>query len=252
MHELFNGKFGRIHHGYLNDYAQLTSLAHYADNHPRYTEVAEGDLCWLVDGGETHLFFKHPTLTNHLPTPDQIRDDIQTGKLHTLEDILNPRLANLKFILELKTGYGDAQPAVEKAMNLMQAHARGRYWVDAFNPQLLAMVKQVSPTTYTSLHTQLGVYGRYLVRTTYERPRVKLLDLYKLPMVDAITVTFQRRPSSVVRPLESLIERIHRHVFGAGKQLIMGGVRNPKTFDKLQCSRALAAYRKWDKARFAA
>jgi len=240
---MFNGKFGRIHHGYLNDFDRLSSLvpaAERPDSH--FTEVAEGDLCWLEDRGKCHLFFKHPSLTNRLPPPAQLLKDLRRGKLLTLERILNPALRSIRFILELKTGYGDVRAALSKALRLMQRHARGRYWVDSFNPRLLGLVKSVSPRTPTSLHTG-GIYGRYLVRTTYERPRLSLIDLYRLPQVDAITVTYQRRPSEMVRPLEAAIARNHRHVFSAGKHLILGRVRSPRTFNRVQQCGAVAAYR---------
>ena len=244
MLDLFKGKFGRIHHGYLNDTNKLKSLVPAAERpDSNFTEIAEGDLCWLVDRGTSHLFFKHPSLTNRLPSPARLLNDLRQGKLLTLEQILSPRLSSLRFILELKTGYGDPRLALRKALRLMQRHARGRYWVDAFNPRLLMLVKSLSPHTPTSLHTPVGVYGRYLVRTTYERPRVSLLDLYRLPHVDAITVTYQPRPSTMVRPLQSAIARTHRHVFNAGKHLILGGVRSPSTFNEVQQCGAVAAYR---------
>lgn len=244
MIDLFDGKFGRIHHGFLNDCRKLKSLLPAArDPRSNFTEIAEGDLCWLVDRGKSHLFFKHPSLTNRLPSRARLLDDLNQGRLLTLDTILSPRLSSLRFILELKTGYGDPRLALRKALRLMQRHARGRYWVDAFNPQLLKLVKSLSPHTPTSLHTPVGVYGRYLVRTTYERPRVSLLDLYRLPHVDAITVTFQPRPSVMVRPLEAAIARTHRHVFSAGKHLILGGIRSPRTFNRVQQCGAVAAYR---------
>ena len=244
MLDLFNGRFGRIHHGFLNDYGKLISLLPAASSPgARFTEIAEGDLCWLVDRGRSHLFFKHPSLTNRLPSRARLLDDLHRGNLLTLDKILSPRLKSLRFILELKTGYGDPRVALRKALRLMQRHARGRYWVDAFNPQMLKLVKSLSPHTPTSLHTPIGVYGRYLVRTTYERPRLSLLDLYRLPQVDAVTVTFQPRPSTMVRPLEAAIAQTHRHVFSAGKHLILGGIRNPRTFNRVQQCGAVAAYR---------
>lgn len=244
MLELLNGKFGRIHHGFLNDGEKLASLVPLARRPDSpYTEVAEGDLCWLQDRGRCHLFFKHPSLTNRLPSPARILADLRRGRLLTLERVLRPRLASLRFILELKTGYGDIRLALRRALELMERHAQGRYWVDAFNPQLLALVKELSPGTPTSLHTPVGIYGRFLVRTTYERPRVSLLDLYRLPQADAITVTFQPRPSVMVGNLEAALARIHRHVFSAGKHLILGGVRSPRTFDRVQQCGAVAAYR---------
>ena len=243
MLDVFNGKFGRIHHGYLNDFNKLSSLVPEAEApDSRFTEIAEGDLCWVEDRGKCHLFFKHPSLTNRLPSPAILLKDLRQGKLLTLERILCPSLASLRFILELKTGYGDLRVALRRALYLMQRHARGRYWVDAFNPQVLGLVKSVSPRTPTSLHTG-GIYGRYLVRTTYERPRVSLMDLYRLPQVDAVTVTFQRRPSVMVGRLEAALAHNHRHVFSAGKHLILGGVRSPHTFHRVQQCGAVAAYR---------
>ena len=114
-----NGTFGRIHHGFLNNLNQLRALRTHCRADGEFTEIAEGDLCWLVDGGDVELFFMHPSKLNRLPRRQEIRAGIEKGTIPTLSDILDPDLDQLKLIVELKRGYGPARPALEKLLDLL-------------------------------------------------------------------------------------------------------------------------------------
>ena len=251
IRQVLDGKFGRVHHGYLNDLSSLEALVTHCGACDLYTEVAEGDLCWVNDGVRPLLFFKHPSLTYRLPPAPAIREEVEAGRLHTLEQVLVDDLAPLRFIVELKTGHGPATPCLERALDLLERHAHGRYWVDTFDPDMLARVKAISPATPTSLHSRLGVYGRRVWRTSYEWPNLVPMALEALPMVDAVTVTYKNSPAHWLGRFGATIEGVHRHLLAAGKALIFGGVTDEQRFQKVRQSPALAAYRKFDKARFA-
>lgn len=241
--------FGRIHHGFLNNLDWLRALATHVGN-DEYVEIAEGDVCWLVEGGEVLLFFMHPSLTFKLPKPQEIRDAISRGELPTLADVLASEFSALPFVVELKTGYGSRRKALAKLLSELEANASGRYWIDTFHPGHLALVKKLSPKSPTSLHSRLGVYGRRVWRTTYEFPNVSLKSLYRLPQVDIVTVTYKNSPALLFRPVGATIDGIHEHVQLAGKQLVFGGIQSEVEFRAVTRSKARAAYMKWDKEKF--
>ena len=251
MVQLLEGKFGRIHHGFLNDIKLLKALETHCRGESEYAEIAEGDICWLVEGDDVELFFMHPSKLNTLPSRKEIRAGIEEGTIPTLSDALHSDFGRLNLIIELKCGYGPKRPAVEKMLEMLEDGAGSRYWIDTFSPRLLAMVKEISPKSPTSLHTRLGVYGRYVVRTSYEFPFMWFRSVYGLDQADAITVTYKYSPAKYLKKWGKTIDEIHRHVFKAGKQLVFGGIENQEFFDEIGKSKAIAAYRKYGKEEFA-
>ena len=153
--------FGRIHHRFLNDLTLLERFRHRPPS-PHLTEVAEGDLCWYVNGSEIVAAFVHPSGLNRIPTLNEVRAGIEQGSIAQLDDVLDRRFDDIPLVVELKTGVGDVTRAMEYILDRLEGAALGRYWVDSFSPGLLATVKKVSPGTPTSLHTRLGVYGPLL------------------------------------------------------------------------------------------
>lgn len=241
--------FGRIHHGFLNNLDWLRALTTHVGM-DEYVEIAEGDVCWLVEGGEVQLFFMHPSLTYRLPKPAEIRAAIARGELPTLEDVLASEFSALPLIVELKTGHGSRRQALAKLLSELEDKAAGRYWIDTFHPGHLALVKELSPKSPTSLHSRLGVYGRRIWRTTYEFPNVSLMNLYRLPQVDAVTITYKNSPALLFRSVGATIDGVHKHVHLAGKELVFGGIQSEVGFQAVARSKARAAYMKWDKKKF--
>lgn len=239
-------KFGRIHHGFLNDLQKLSALLTHCDTDENYREIAEGDLCWYEKHtGEMVLFMNHPLSFNRLPPFDIIEERLGTGNIASLADVLDADFGEIRLAIELKRGIGDSCRAVEQAVGILEEKAKDRYWIDSFSPDLLRMVKSVNASTPTSLHTRLGVYRKYVVINSWIPPFFGLLNLYQLEHVDAITVTYQYLPARFFRGCGVDINRLYHHVIGSGKKLIFGGLTTEKTFLEVQASSAIAGYKKW-------
>ncbi len=237
--------FGRIHHRFLND---LTLLERFRSRppSPHLTEVAEGDLCWYVNGSEIVAAFVHPSGLNRIPTLNEIRTGIERGSIAQLDDVLDRRFDDIPLVVELKTGIGNVTRAMEYILDRLEGAALGRYWVDSFSPGLLATVKKVSPGTPTSLHTRLGVYGPIFIKTSFEAVPVAPKLLAYLDQADAITVTYKYSPARFLKGIGATIDGIHSSLAHAGKFLILGGVDNQEVFDEAESSSAVAAYVKWE------
>lgn len=242
--EGLNG-FGRIHHRVLNDIRLLENMKSQRTEQDGFTEIAEGDLCWYVDGKNVTAVFIHPIGLNAIPSYESIKRREEKGAIVRLKDILERRFDGIPFVVELKTGAGSTTRALEYILAELETHARGRYWVDSFSPSLLAEVKMISPGTPTSLHTRLGVYGPLFVRTSFDVPPIGFRSLSALSQADAITVTYKYSPARFLKSLGATIDNIHAHVAKYGKRLVMGGVETREIFAEVQRSSAVAAYVKW-------
>ena len=169
--------FGRIHHKHLNSIDRLEKLSRACGRRPGLVDVAEGDLCWWVDGRDVTAVMMHPAAMTKLPELPAVMERIAHGTVIQLEDILDSRFSEVPFVIELKAGRGNTRVALEHVLGLVEEHAHGRYWVDSFSPALLAEVKRISPATPTSLHTRLGVYGTLVIKTAFEPVQVQLAAL---------------------------------------------------------------------------
>jgi len=249
MEKIFNrlDKFGRIHHRYLNDINKFKALNAYCKQNNDLTEIAEGDLCWFVDKNEVILFMMHPYRCNRLPTKEYLKKSVHEKSILLLSDILNLEYKDLIYIIELKRGHGDVYKALKKLISLLEEKIPNRYWIDAFSPSLLRIIKKISPSVPTSLHTRLGVYGKYVIRTTFEFPSLDLLNIYKLNQADAITISYKYSPARFLKPFGAKINEINKHVILSGKKLIFGGVEKEELFYEVEESCALAAYSKFNK-----
>ena len=237
--------FGRIHHRFLNDLSLLAELAKNPFTDPEFTDLAEGDLCWYIDGTTVHAVMLHPSNLNRIPEIDQIHEDLRRGKILRLEDILDEDFRNVPLVVELKTGKGDTKRALEHVLSLLEEKAQGRYWVDSFSPALLASVKAISPATPTSLHTRLGVYGSIIIKTNFEILPLTPTLVSRLPQADAITVTYKYSPARYLKRLGVTVDSIHRRIIQEGKRLVLGGIDSKEVFDEVRHSLAVAAYVKW-------
>ncbi len=245
------GTFGRVHHRFLNDREKLLALRSHCSRHQGYSEIAEGDVCWLEDNGSFDFFMMHPPPFNRLPAAETIRKVSASGEISTLRSLLDEDVDQLLFMIEIKVGTGSTRGAMEALLKLLQSRIPGRYCLDCFSPSVLKMIKEISPSTATSLHTRLGVYGRFVVKTAFEMLPFLPLDLYRLSSADAITVTYKYSPARYLRALGATVDSVHRHVRDAGKRLIFGGVETESVLRDVEDSSATAAYPKFCKAEFA-
>ncbi len=242
--------FGRIHHGYLNNIEYLKSLLTHCGKYSDFVEIAEGDVCWLEEDGKVNLVMMHPKIFNNLPSIAEFKDAIQRKKLITLDEILELDLTRIILILELKNGYGNLNLVIKSLVNKLEKKISGRYWIDAFSPNILKIVKKYGPNVATSLHTRLGVYGQYVVRTTFDFPYISFLNIYKLSFVDTITISYKYSPAKIFKIINNDINFVNRHVVLSGKNLIFGGVDDFETFSKIKETNAIAAYLKFNKEKY--
>ena len=237
-------RFGHIYHRYLNDPNRLSTLIDRPLN-GSITAIAEGDVCWYEDNGDVLAVMFHPDKWNRIPPRKEMENMVRNGLVPELQTVLQKRYVKIPKVLELKTGTGSERIALRYVLKLLNEYCAQNYWIDAFSPRLLSLVKDLSPETPTSLHTRLGTYGPCVIKTAFEIPPVSLKLLETLDFVDAVTVTYKYSPA---RPLSNLgyhPDRVHRWVYQANKELILGGVEEKTLAEKLQSGRSLAVYCKW-------
>lgn len=257
--------FGHIYHRYLNKLSYIEALAaetakgldeagdsgenSYVEKHvvvpDRITPIAEGDVCWYEENGDVLAVMYHPERINQIPSRAEMRRRVRCGEVIQLKEVLDKRFSHVPKVFELKKGVGSAQTALSHILDQLETHCSGEYWIDAFSPGLLQTVKQLSPSTPTSLHTRFGVYGPIVLKTAFETPPLFPKRLSSLPQVDAVSVTFKYSPVRVLRHFGYSIDEAHRWVYRAGKALILGGVESEQVARDAESSRVIAVYRKW-------
>lgn len=255
--------FGHIYHRYLNSTDRIESLAIEetgvggAGQDPSaldsegggasITPVAEGDVCWYEKDEDVLAVMYHPKGMNQIPSRTEMLRKVRCGEVIRLEEVLKERFAHVPKVFELKKGVGSTQVALSYVLDCLEAHCEGSYWIDAFSPRLLRMVKHLNPRTPTSLHTRFGVYGPIVLKTAFEVPPISPKFLSSLSHVDAVSVTFKYSPVRALRHVGWSIDDVHKWVYRAGKDLILGGVEDKQIAYDAKSSRAIAAYRHWEK-----
>ncbi len=246
----FHGKFGRVHHGYLNDLSKLDSLASHCDKHDGFVEIAEGDLCWYEKEGEVLLYFKHPEGLFRIPDIGMVKRNLESGNLHSLEAVFNKKYRKLRFIIEIKKGHGNPDVVFSRLVRLLEENLKDRYWIDGFDPVKLKAIHAISPYVPVSFHTRLGVYGPIFIRTSFEFPFFQLRRLTKQYFADIITISYKYSPVKIFNGFGRDINTFHRYVFTSGKKLVFGGVDNAELYDEIMATKAVAAYMKYNKVKF--
>lgn len=224
---------------------KLSALTTHTNRYNDYIEIAEGDLCWYEKGSTILLFFQHPSSFNRLPPLNSIEDGLKRKQIVPFESVLDDKFKDLTLLIELKSGIGNTYKALDKLISTLEEKAPNRYWIDTFSPELLKIVKEINQSTPTSLHTRLGVYGRYVIKTVWNPPFIGLLHINNMHQVDAVTVTYKYCPAKYLKSFGAKIDRIHNQVFKSQKKLIFGGIDNDVIFNEVKDSSAIAAYIKY-------
>lgn len=245
-----DGRFGRVHHRFLNDLRSLNALSAQLDTeNSAFVEIVEGDLCWHRDGNGFRFFMMHPASGNRIPEAKEIFQRIDRRELHTLDAILSPEYAHLKFVIELKAGTGNWRAALRKAIETLEEKASGRYILDAFFPTMLREVKAISPHTPTSLHTRLGLLGSRVIVTHFEPTFVSLPCVADLSFIDILTITYKY---CLPRNLGVDLNQYLRPPLSCGKTIFFGGVNSEQEFDLIRATKGTsAAYAKFLKGSYA-
>jgi hypothetical protein len=237
-------RFGFVHHRALNSRERFRAALTAAHARPDLCHILEGDLCWHVEGGRRDYYFRHPRRWTDVLDPTQIDAHRADGRLWSLHDALTEIDANVRFIVELKTGRGDTDTAIRDVVGMLQDALPGRYWLDGFSLRLLASVKRANPSAPTSLHTKL-VLDSWVLRSAPEVFPLSWHRLATLAEVDAVTLTYSTSPAGLLRWLGATIDGTCRGVTASGKTLILGGLTTPASFDRARSSIARAGYAKF-------
>ncbi|MDX2156994.1 MAG: hypothetical protein SFW09_10855 [Hyphomicrobiaceae bacterium] len=229
--------YGFIHHRALNAPAAFAEGLRLATVHPDRTHILEGDLCWDFSGANRLLYFRHPSYVVDTLAPAAVRDGLERRTIVGLDMLEAIKQTGACLVIELKVGRGDAEAALRHLIAHMEANFAGRYWIDGFSLTMLHFVKQTSPATPVTLHTECVSGGRALVGAP-EWPPARIRRIDDLDFVDGIAI--RRRGS------EAFMARAAADVRSAGKTLIMSRLHTLRHFE---CSRdwgVRAGYMHWD------
>ncbi|MDF1877263.1 hypothetical protein JHD47_05475 [Sulfurimonas sp. SAG-AH-194-L11] len=190
--------------------------------------AAEGDICWAYINGAFTIYIHHPDVQGKSLSNEQVSELLEKDELLTLDKLLCIN-SEVNFILELKTGNGALEDFFFAFKEILQKYKLKNVVVDAFSVEQLKALKKVMPEIQTSLHTKF-VMGKYVLETSFEKPYVRLHNMYDLSFIDYITISYT---STHVNLFNLDIDRSYRDVFAANKKLNLGSVKSLETFDKV-------------------
>ncbi len=202
-----------------------------------FTLAAEGDVCWAYIDGEYVIYIHHPDVQGKALSNATIKELLAKDELFTLEKLFSIN-SDVHFVLELKTGNGDLRGFMESFRAILEKYDVQNAIVDAFSVEQLRTLKEVFPSIETSLHTKL-VLGEYLLETTFEKPYVRVHNLYKLDFIDIITLSFG---STHTNYLSLDIDKTYKHIYKSGKKLNLGAIKTLKNLKRAKESRVEYIY----------
>jgi hypothetical protein len=84
--------FGYIHHRALNSYAGLDHYEASLAQYPQWTQIAEGDVCWVQRGGEFEFYFRHPSFLFDGLSETDLKRAIRDRSIVPMESVLLVRI----------------------------------------------------------------------------------------------------------------------------------------------------------------
>jgi len=192
------------------------------------TLSAEGDICWAYINNAFVIYIHHPDVQGKSLSNEQISELLAKDELFTLEKLLSMD-SEINFILELKTGNGVLEDFFKAFKSTLQKYKVKNAVVDAFSVEQLKELKKVMPEIQTSLHTKF-VMGKYVLETTFEKPYLRLHNLYDLDFIDYITISYT---TTHVNLFNIDIDSSYHHIFQSNKKLSLGSVKSLEVFDKV-------------------
>jgi len=237
-------RFAFVHHRAMNTAARLTDAMAAAKSRPDLIHVVEGDLCWHQSGSQCLFYFHHPAvLTDRLPKHviDRRRAE---GRLHLLEDVLDSATPSMRYVFELKVGDGDPAVAIRALVDRLEDALPGRYWIDAFALEHLALVKHANPAAPTSLHSRL-MLGRWVLQSAPKRRPLSIHHADQLPHVDALTLTYKYMAYQMLRAREVAKPPWLPMVPSPRRPIVIGSVPSVEVFDLARRSGAVGCYAKF-------
>jgi hypothetical protein len=225
-----------VYHRALNTEDAFRSfLVKNADSN--YTLAAEGDVCWAFIEDEFVIYIHHPDVQGKALSNEKIKELLEKEELFTLEKLFSID-ANVNFILELKTGNGDLVAFFESFKNILERFEVKNALVDAFSVEQLKTLKRVIPELKTSLHTKF-VLGKYVLETTFEKPYLRLHNLYDLECIDYITLSYA---STHVNLFNLDVDSSFDEVYKSNKGLNLGAIKTMEHFAKAMESQTEYVY----------
>jgi hypothetical protein len=212
-----------VYHRAINSEASFSKFLDIAKS-SKYSVVAEGDLCWSDMQNDILIYIHHPDLSGKSISKKRLQSDC---KILELEKILQID-SSANFILELKDGNSDIDSFLYKLKSLLESYKANNILIDAFSVDYLKKVKEIIPDIKISLHTKL-VFGRYILETSYKKPYIKIHNIYNLPFVDFVTISYA---TTHVNFFGLDIDKSYRHIYLSGKKLNLGAIKTIKAFNR--------------------
>ncbi len=203
--------------------------------------AAEGDVCWAYIDGTYVIYIHHPDVQGKSLSNETITDLLAKDELLTLEKLFSIN-SSVNFILELKTGNGDIDDFFKEFKKILEKFDVKTVVVDAFSVEQLRGLKAVMPEMKTSLHTKL-VLGKYVLESTFEKPYIRVHNLYDLNFIDYITISYT---TTHVNLFNLDIDTSYKNVFASNKHLSLGSVKSLDSFKKVMNSKAEYIYLRSD------
>ncbi len=206
-----------------------------------YTLAAEGDVCWAYINGAYVIYIHHPDVQGKSLSNETISELLAKDELLTLEKLFSIN-ASVNFILELKTGNGDIEGFFREFKKILEKFDVHNAVVDAFSVEQLRGLKAVMPEIKTSLHTKF-VLGKYVLETTFEKPYLRVHNLYNLDFIDFVTISYT---TTHVNLFNLDIDSSYKDIFSSNKHLSLGSVKSLESFKKVMASKAEYIYLRSD------
>lgn len=203
----------------------------------KYALAAEGDLCWTYIDGVCIIYLHHPDAQGKALSNAKVKQLFESDELFTLEKLFAIN-SEVNFILELKTGDGTIEDFCVAFEKTLQRYGAKNVLVDAFSVEQLRALKKQIPTIKTSLHTKF-VFSKYVLESTFEKPYVRIHNLYNLPFIDYVTISYT---TTHVNVCNLDIDKSYKHILSSGKKLNLGSIKSLNAFEKLMNSQVEYAY----------
>lgn len=203
--------------------------------------AAEGDICWAYIDDSYLIYIHHPDAQGNSLSNTSLKELQTKDELFTLEKLFTIN-STVYFILELKTGTGKIEGFYIEFKRILEKFDVKNLVVDAFSVEQLRGLKATVPEIKTSMHTKL-VLGKYILESTFEKPYLRVHNLYELDFIDYITISYS---TTHVNLFNLDIDSAYREIFVSNKHLSLGSVKSLDSLKKAVASKAEYIYLRSD------
>jgi hypothetical protein len=229
--------YGFVHHRALNNPTAFDKYIDIATRFPDRTHIMEGDVCWDFTDKREMLYFRHPSLIVDTLSATAVEKGLSERTLIGPSSLPTVASTGAFVVAELKVGRGDWRRALRALVELLETNLPGRYWIDGFSLPMLQYVKQFSPATPVTLHTECVCNGRVVIGAP-EWPPLRIRRIDELENIDGIII--RRRGSS------AFMAKACKDVRDSGKALLLSRLHSLQDFEHSKTWGAAAGYMHWD------